>query len=420
MACQPNWSAHRAQPGLSMTNILYLVHRLPFPPNKGDKVRSYHLLKHLAQRHNVFLGTFVDEPDDLQHLPAVRTYCSDLHVARIHPRTAKMCSLFGLISGEPLTLRYYRNASLKSWVKRTCKQHEIDAVVVFCSAMAQYIESFSQLSVLVDFVDVDSAKWTQYAPNHRWPLSWLYRREGELLLAYERHIAARSTHSFFVTDAEAALFLRSAPECAPRVNSLCNGVDSEYFSPDPLRANPYHSSETPIVFTGAMDYLPNIDAVRWFATEMLPGLLLHRPNARFYIVGRNPSPEVIDLTGEHVTVTGTVPDVRPYLQHASVIVAPLRIARGIQNKILEAMAMQKPVVASTECAAAVVAELGQELIRAASPNAFVDAINSLLNDPQRAEQIGRAARLRVISQYSWSSHLAGIDHYLAPKTGGQS
>ena len=395
-----------------MANIIFLAHRLPYPPNKGDKVRSYHLLKHLAANHKVFLATFVDDPDDIQHIETIRGYCRDLHVAHLNPKFARLRSLNGLLAGDPLTLRYYRDAGLQDWVDKTCKEVKIDAAVVFCSAMAQYIESMPRLPKLIDFVDVDSAKWTQYAPSHCWPMSWLYRREGKYLLAYERSVAANSTRSFFVTDAEVALFTKLAPECGVRVEAICNGVDADYFSPDPGRTSPYSAKEIPLVFTGAMDYLPNVDAVRWFSLDMLPALLERWPSLRFYIVGRSPTPEVQSLSGANITVTGTVPDVRPYLQHAAVVVAPLRIARGIQNKILEAMAMSRPVIASTECAAAVDAVFGQELLTATTPADFITEIDNLLRDSEHCTSIGQAARQKVLSRYSWEAHLGGMDKYL--------
>lgn len=395
-----------------MANILYLVHRLPYPPNKGDKVRSFHLLKHLAAQHRVFLGTFVDDPDDLQHIDTVRSYCASLHVAKLNPRFAKLRSLNGLLSGEPLTLRYYRDVGLRNWVDQICLSEKIDAAVVFCSAMAQYVEHLPRLRRVIDFVDVDSAKWTQYAPDHRWPMSWLYRREGKTLLNYERQVAASADQSFFVTEAETALFGKLAPECAVRVDAVCNGVDADYFSPLTTHTNPYAANQIPVVFTGAMDYHPNIDAVRWFASDVLPQLRATRPDVHFYIVGRSPSAEVLALAGESITVTGTVPDVRPYLQHAAVVVAPLRIARGIQNKILEAMAMGKAVVASTECAGAIDAVIGEELLQASTPEDYIAAVEELLLTPERAKNIGHLARERVLAHYSWEAHLRGIDRYL--------
>lgn len=399
-----------------MANILYLVHRLPYPPNKGDKVRSYHLLKHLLRHHRVYLGTFIDDPEDDPHIATLQSLCADLHVSRLNPRRAKIRSLKALLTGEALTLRYYRDAPLKNWVDRTCRRRQIDIAVIFSSAMAQYVEHMPRLTTVIDFVDVDSAKWTQYAPRHRWPLSWVYRREGKLLLEYERRMATRAARSFFVTEKEASLFCSQAPECAVRVEAMGNGVDSDYFSSDARRASPYATAELPVVFTGAMDYWPNIDAVTWFTAEVLPKLLQNRPQARFYIVGRSPSAEVQALASESIVVTGTVPDVRPYLQHAAVVVAPLRIARGIQNKILEAMSMSRPVIASTECAAAVDAVLGEELLTASNPEDYVAAISQMLDSPEIAAAVGKAARQRVTDCYSWDAHMTKIDRYLPVAT----
>lgn len=395
-----------------MSNLLYLVHRLPYPPNKGDKVRSYHLLKHLAARHRVFLGTFIDDPQDEAYVDALPPYCADLHIARLSPRVAKLRSLSGLLSNEALTLPYYRNAGLQEWVARTLRDQRIDAAVVFSSAMAQYVQGMPQLRTLVDFVDVDSAKWTQYAPQHRWPMSWLYRREGERLLAFERSVAAQAAHSFFVTENETELFCRSAPECEGRVEAMCNGVDAEFFSPQQVMTSPYAANELPLVFTGAMDYWPNIDAVTWFSAEVLPLLRQRWPALRFYIVGRSPAPAVQALASEHVLVTGTVPDVRPYLQYASVVVAPLRVARGIQNKVLEAMAIGLPVVASQECAGAVDAVPERDFLTAGSVEDYVRQIECLLQSPARASAMGKAAREQVLARYSWDAHLSRIDRYL--------
>jgi sugar transferase (PEP-CTERM/EpsH1 system associated) len=286
--------------------------------------------------------------------------------------------------------------------------------------MAQYVDNMRRMPTVVDFVDVDSAKWTQYADKHRWPMSWLYRREGEFLLAYERQIASQAARSFFVTESEVALFTSLAPECNVRVEAMCNGVDSDYFAPDSTRATPYTADESPIVFTGAMDYWPNVDAVTWFAKKVLPGLLIDHPETRFYIVGRSPTPEVEALASENIVVTGTVPDVRPFIQYAAAVVAPLRIARGIQNKILEAMAMERPVIASSECAAAVDAVFGQELLTASTPEDYIASINAMLGNQIQATTIGQAARKRVIERYSWSAHMSGIDRYLSnPPTAPQ-
>ncbi len=402
-----------------MANLLFLVHRLPYPPNKGDKVRSFHLLKHLSQGHRVFLGTFLDDPADEVHIETVRKICPDTFVARLNRHVGKLKSLVGLLTNEALGLRFYRDGRLQRWVDDIQARHAIDATVIFSSVMAQYVSGANKPSgpVLLDFVDVDSAKWSQYASNHSWPLSWIYKREGQRLLAFERATAMQANCSFFVTDMEKALFLRLAPECAGRVETLCNGVDANYYSPDRNRLTPFGSAALPdgtipVVFTGAMDYWPNVDAVTWFVAEILPALRQQRPNLVFFVVGRNPMPAVTALASQDVVVTGTVDDVRPYLQHAAVVVAPLRIARGIQNKVLEAMAMARPVVASRSCAEAVDAEVGKELVAAETAQDFVREIGQLLADQENAASIGAHGRERVIKSYSWSAHLAKLDRFL--------
>ena len=396
-----------------MANLLYLVHRMPYPPNKGDKVRSYHLLKHLAARHRVFLGTFMDDPEDAQHIDTLRAICAGLHVVPLHPRRARLASLAGLARGEALSLSYYRDPGLARWVDQTVAQQGIAATVVFSSSMAPYAQRWPALPMLCDLVDVDSAKWAEYAPAHRWPLSWLYRREARHLLASERATVAQAVRSFLVTQKEVDLFTRLAPETAGRVDALSNGVDADYFAPDPARPSPFQAGEIALVFTGAMDYWPNIDAVGWFAREALPVLRQRWPALRLHIVGRSPAPAVAALASEAVAVSGTVPDVRPYLQHAAVVVAPLRLARGLQNKVLAAMAMARPAVVAAPCVDALDVRAGRDLLAAQTIDDYVRQIDDLLLQPQRATALGLAGRAQVVKVYSWAAQLAALDAPLA-------
>ncbi len=390
--------------------ILFLVHRLPYPPNKGDKVRSYHLLQHLRERgHEVHLGTFVDDPEDWQHVETVKAWCQSSYFAGLRPSWAKLRSLVGLARGEALGLSYYRHAGLRQWVQRAAD--EVDAVLVFSSTMAQYVLDLD-LPLWVDFVDMDSAKWRDYAPRHSWPLSWLYAREGRELLRFERSVARRARASYFVTDAECALFQSAAPEAAERVATLCNGVDATYFDPAGEYPSPFGADEQALVFTGAMDYWPNVDAVQWFVEAMLVPLRERFPRLRFHIVGRSPTPAVQSLAGEAVSVTGTVPDVRPYLRHAAAVVAPLRLARGIQNKVLEAMAMGQAVVAAQTCVAAIDACPRQELAGAETAAEYVEQLSEWLTHPDRARAVGSAARQRVLARYAWAAQLAPLDRDL--------
>ena len=388
-----------------MEPLLYLVHRIPYPPNKGDKIRSFNLLRHLSDRYAVYLGCFVDSAEDAAYIDAVSRWCADVCAVPLQPRRARLRSAIGLLTGEALTLPYYRSGRLARWVHQTVQERAIRKAVAFSSPMAQYLRG-QALRAVIDLVDVDSAKWTSYANEHRWPMSVVYRREGRRLLAFEREAVSRAAAGVLVTRAEVALFDRLAPECANRMHSIENGVDSEFFAPDRDRASPFDSNERAIVFTGVMDYWPNIDAVTWFAREVLPKLVERVPGIRFYVVGMNPSPAVQALAGDsRIVVTGKVDDVRPYLQYAAAVVAPLRIARGVQNKVLEAMAMARPVVVSAAAAAGIAAQAGVEFESAADSDEFVEKTVRIL-DSQVGGRMGHLARRRITAAYQWSSNLS--------------
>ena len=397
-----------------MQDLLLLIHRIPYPPNKGDKIRSWHLLKHLAGQYRVHLATFVDDPDDWQHVPHVEAQCASSHFAALHPLRARVRSLGALTANRSLSLDYYRNAGLQRWVDDTMAKHKIERVLVFSSAMAQYAEKYPQARRVVDFCDVDSDKWRQYADQKSWPMSWLYRHEARQLLAYERQVARDYDASLFVSQPEADLFRKLAPESDAKIGFFNNGVDTDYFSPEPAHVSPYQAGERVLVFTGAMDYWPNVDAVQWFAADVFPQLRAAFPGLRFYIVGARPSPAVEALGKlDGVTVTGTVPDVRPYIAHAKVAVAPLRIARGIQNKVLEAMAMATPTVVSPQALEGIDAAPGSELAVADGAPAWIATVGALLaRQHEQNASMGRAARARVEHHYSWPSNLACIEERL--------
>ena len=388
-------------------DLLLLVHRIPYPPNKGDKIRSYHLLKHLADKYRVHLATFVDDAEDWQHVPTVEALCASSHFAHLNPMQGKIRSARALATGQSLSLAYYRDAGMRRWVAHTMRERGIARVMMFSSVMAQYAEAFPAARRVIDFCDVDSDKWRQYADKKKWPMSWVYRHEARSLLDYERKVADAFDASLFVSEPEAELFRGLAPHSSAKIGFFNNGVDTDYFSPERAYDNPFPQDEQALVFTGAMDYWPNIDAVKWFAAEVLPRVRAAVPQARFYIVGSRPAPEVLALAGDAIVVTGTVPDVRPYLAHASVAVAPLRIARGIQNKVLEAMAMARPVVASPQAFEGIDAAAGRDLLVADAPDAYADSVIGLLRAPDPA--MGSAARASVERRYSWPAHLSQIE-----------
>ncbi len=392
--------------------LLYLVHRLPYPPNKGDKIASFNLLRFLAARYQVFLGTFIDDPADRRHLDRVRGYCSELCAAEIRPTLARIASLRGLLSGEALSLPYLRSARLRAWTAHVLEEHRPERIVVFSGPMAQYVNGRLPpgSTSLFDMVDVDSEKWRSYGERKRWPMSWLYRREADRLLDFERRMAAAFDSTVFVSREEAELFRTLAPESAHKTTYRIQGVDSAFFDPAVDHANPYPDQAPALVFTGAMDYWPNVDAVTWFADEAFPQIRAAVPDALFCIVGMRPAPEVQRLAERPgLMVTGAVPDVRPYLAHARAAVLPLRIARGIQNKVLEAMAMQLPVVATPGAMTGIQRYGGFTPTISDQPAALAQAAIRLLTGPRQQDT---AARACVLERYDWDANLERIARLL--------
>jgi len=399
--------------------LLFLCHRIPYPPNKGDKIRSFHLLEYLSRSHRIHLGTFVDDPADWEHLERLDQWCAERMVRPLRPPLARMRSLKGLAKGQPLTLPYYQDAALAAWTRKAMRERSVKRVLIYSSAMAQYLlPETAEATVVMDLVDVDSDKWRQYAKSRSWPMSWLYHREAERLLEFERSASAAAEATLLVSEEEAELFRRLAPEAASRVHALRNGVDLAWFDPRVEHPSPYEGPGPHLVFTGAMDYWPNVDAVVWFAEEVMPLLRARFPQLRFHVVGSRPAERVRALAQEPgVEVSGTVPDIRPYIAHADAAVAPMRIARGIQNKVLEAMALARPVVASPMGAEGIRAEWGVELLVAESGEEFADALDRLLNDRERAVTLGEAARRRVEADYGWEGTLPLLDRWFPPQEG---
>jgi sugar transferase (PEP-CTERM/EpsH1 system associated) len=390
-----------------MERLLLLAHRIPYPPNKGDKIRSFNLLKYLSRRYHIYLGAYVDDPEDWRFAEDVQAYCADsclVGLNRIRPGARAAAAL---VTGEAVTPRYFREPRLARWVDRTLEEEGIRRVLAFSSPMAHLVsrKRAKGLRMVTDFVDVDSDKWAQYGDRKGLLRGWIYRREARRLREFEHQVASRSAASVFVSPAEAELFSRMVPEAAPRVTSVENGVDTAYFNPGLRLASPYPEGVTPLVFTGAMDYWANGDAAEWFARYIFPRVHAHRPDARFFVVGARPTEAVRQLQQVNgVTVTGGVRDIRPYLAHARLAVAPMRVARGIQNKVLEAMAMARPVVATGK------ALEGLELpeasrLQADDEDGQVERILSVLPGDGG---MGERNREWVRKRYAWERHMDHI------------
>lgn len=395
-----------------MAEILFLSHRIPYPPNRGDKMRSWHLLRHLGRSATVHLGTFADDEADAAHLGALRDAMGgSLGEAYVEPRHRKFAwPVRALLRGEPMALAAFHSRGMADFVARILARPQVEAVLAFSIQMAQFVPADSRRRFVMDFVDFDSAKFAAYAEKGRLPWSLIFRREASRLFAYEREAAARADLGLFVSEAEAALFRERAAMPGADIRALPNGIDLGFYDPTaalaPLDPAPAGAL---ILFTGQMNYQPNIEAVTAFAEAVMPLVRAARPDARFAIVGRHPTPAVAALDGRDGTiVTGEVPCVRPWLAAASVVVAPLAIARGVQNKVLEAMAMGRPVVASTPAFTGIDAEPGRDLLVADGAAAQAEAVLALLSDPARAAALGAAGRRRMEEGYSWDAQLAPL------------
>ncbi len=395
-----------------MRAVLFLCHRLPWPPSKGDKIRSYHVLRRLAENHRVYLGTFVDDAADWQYLGAVEALCAGVCVRPLQPWRSRARALGALVRGEALTVGMYRDRVMQRWVQDVLAEHKPDLALCYSSGVAPYIMEYPQLRRVMDFVDVDSDKWRQYAQANRGLARMIYRREAHRLAGFERAVATQFDASVLVSESEAGFFRKQVPEAADKIHGIPNGVDGTYWDPQLDHANPYQPGERAVVFVGAMDYRANVHAAQWFARDVWPQIFARRADARFYIVGSNPTPAVRalgQLAG--VVVTGRVEDVRPYLAHAHAVAAPLRIARGIQNKVLEALAMEKVLLATPEAYEGIENFVGRQGCISASPEVMATEALRWLD----AAEITRvsAARTKVLAGYDWARNLDKYESVLA-------
>jgi sugar transferase (PEP-CTERM/EpsH1 system associated) len=381
-------------------------------------------MRHFADHHTVYLASLIDDPVDLQYREVVAGQVHGSHLAFQSKPRSWVNALFGLLRGRPLSFAFFWNGELAAWVKAVLRDVKPDVIFVCSSNMAPYvIDCDPKIRKVVDFADVDSVKWQSYTDRARGLWRWVYRRENQKVVTQEQLISAWAEASTFVTQEEADLFKTVVPEAAAKTFAMPSGVDSDYFSPTFEGPNLLQGPGPHFVFTGTMDYLPNIDAVTWFSTEVLPRIRAVHPAAMFYIVGSKPSTAVQQLAKDPgIIVTHRVPDVRPYLQHCTAAVAPLRIARGIQNKVLEAMAMGCACVVTQDALVGIEAVPETHLLRADAAEDFAQACLKLTADRASAKRFGQASRQLIEQNYSWAGRLVAFDALLRhnPKPTGSS
>jgi sugar transferase (PEP-CTERM/EpsH1 system associated) len=387
---------------------LFLAHRLPFPPDRGDKIRSYNILKGLAGIAPVHVGCFADGPGDMALEPELAalaaSYCMPL---RSKPLPA--AGVEALAQGKPISLSAFHHRALSRWVHGRLASGDVDTVYVFSGQMGQYVPADWPGRLVVDLVDVDSAKFEAYTVDAVQPMRWLHAREARLLAREEARLAARAERTLLVSEAEADL-LRSRT-AAGRIEALGNGIDALAFDPAQVTPHPDLSAEPGphLVFTGQMDYPPNVDAALRVIERLLPAVRAKHPRARFHVVGRAPAAVLREQHGrDGCCVWGEVPDVRPFLAAADLVLAPLTIARGVQNKVLEAMAMARPVLLTSGAATGIEAQDGIHFAVADTDRDLIARALALIADPAASGAMGIAARRMVLERMSWSAMLTRL------------
>lgn len=392
-----------------MGELLFLAHRIPFPPDRGDKIRSCAILKALAARGPVHVATFGETDADMA-AEVELAWTATTHLLVRRTISNLRAGLNALPTGKPVSLVAFESQDIRHYISRLLATRPIDTIFVYSGQMAQFIPPSFSGRVVIDFVDMDSAKFAAYAKAANGPMKLVNAREARLLGAFEREMARRAHLAVFSSPTEVTEFRLGLGDPSVRVEPIVNGIDTVFYDPADIADAPYAGTPGPhLVFTGQMDYAPNVDAVVHFAEAVLPQVRKQHPEACFHIVGRNASPAVKALaTHPGVKVEGPVDDIRPWIGSADMVVAPLRIARGIQNKVLEAMAMARPVIASSAAAEGIVAQSGQHFVVARDDGVMAEAIIALAADPFRARAMGVAAREHMLRHYQWDAQLAPL------------
>lgn len=384
--------------------ILFACHRLPYPPKRGGKIRPFNIIRHFAEQgHRVTVGSLARSDEELEEGQGLRDYCDKLLVGSIGKWSAVAQMVARLPTTAPSTMGYFYSAALHKDMRDEIASGEYDLVFVHCSSASQYMRSQSGIPSILDFGDMDSQKWLDYSSFKPQPLALGYWLEGTKLEREERRLAGQFDVCTCTTKAE--LEFLNGMEAARYTSWFPNGVDTEFFAPDDELYDPNE-----ICFIGRMDYYPNQQAMVNFCGKILPEIQISRPATTLTIVGADPSSEIRALGSmPGVTVTGTVDDVRSYVRRAALSVAPLAIARGTQNKILESMAMGVPVVASAVAAGGVDAIPGEQILIANDDAEFGQQILNLLEDVDARNTLSTAARQRMVSHHNWASSMAMLD-----------
>jgi sugar transferase (PEP-CTERM/EpsH1 system associated) len=395
--------------------VLVVSQRVPYPPNKGEKIRTYHQIQCLINEgYQVDVCCSISDDEERKHLSDLNEKINGSTFGLSY-KTPRWLRLFkGLLSSKSLSEANFHNMALQHWLTNYASANDYLAALFTASSLFTYASALEKESnrkgsqhtprILIDFMDVDSDKWQQYAAQSNWPMTLLYRREARLVRRLEKACVHIADKVFLIAQAEIALFSKTVVN-SPNVVELGNGIDAHEFKPAASNFSTRPSNYN-LLFTGVMDYKPNIDAVLWFTKEIWPKVVDKFPTATFTIAGMNPTDAVKKLSEQQgIEVTGFVDDIMPYFQNASAFVAPFQIARGVQNKVLQAMSCGLPVVTTTMGAEGIMCKHETNVLIADKPEAFSHALINVLNSATTANLLAQNARQTILDHYSWESKM---------------
>lgn len=383
-------------------NILYICHRFPYPPKRGGKIRPFNMIKHLSRNHKVSVVSIVRSDEEAREAEGIKEYCHRYTMVALNNGVSWIKTVLNLLGPKPSSFGYFHSGKMTSVIEGELEENEYDLIFVHCSSVAPYVATV-KLPKIIDFGDMDSQKWLDYAKFKPFPFSMGYKLEGYKLERQEKWLARQFDYSSCTTKAE--LDTLQSFQVTENTFWFPNGVDFEFFKPD---GKEYKKNT--ICFIGRMDYYPNQECVFDFCKNVFPAIKAKIPDATFTIVGANPTPKVKALANINgIDVTGSVEDVRPYVLRSAVNVAPLNIARGTQNKILESMAMGVPVIASPLAAKGIDAVAETDFLVASSPEDYVKAVLRLFEDPKERDRLASNGRKRMIERHNWKTSMQKLD-----------
>jgi sugar transferase (PEP-CTERM/EpsH1 system associated) len=378
--------------------LLFLANRFPYPPHRGDKLKIYNLAKRLSANHRLILVTFTETKEDLAHIHALDGIFDKVVSVHLPAYKSFLSVLMGFFSGIPFQVLYFRDRRLRKVLREVINSEKPDAVHVQHLRMSQYINELKDVPAIIDLPDAFSLYWERRVQNApQWFQRVFAKWELSRVVSYEKKLAFYQR--CFVCSEEDKLHLERL-HGLKNLYVFPNGVDLDTFS---IVSNEkdYASNEI-LLFTGNMNYAPNVDAVIYFTQVIFPIILERHPSVRFVIAGQKPLPSVVALASDKVEVTGFVEDIAIYYKDASVVVAPLRFGAGTQNKVLEALAMGVPVVCTAIGFEGLGIKSGQGAFKEIEALAFANRVCELLDSAALREKTGKEGMQIIRTRFDWN------------------